>query len=78
MARVPSAPGRMGQEAARRAFNFRFVGETVSELRRVTWPARRETTRLTIMVIAVAVAVGIFLGVVDLSFSRLFDVILGN
>ena len=30
------------------------------------------------MVIAVAVAVGVFLGVVDLGFSSLFDIILGN
>ena len=33
--------------------------------------------RLTWMVIAVAVTIGIFLGFIDLGFSRLFDVILG-
>ena len=61
---------------ARRAFNLRFIGETISELRRVTWPNREETTRLTIMVIAVAVVIGLFLGLVDLVFSRIFDVVL--
>ena len=30
------------------------------------------------MVISVAVAIGIFLGIVDLGFARLLDVILGN
>jgi hypothetical protein len=30
------------------------------------------------MVISVSVAVGIFLGAVDLVFARLFDVLLGN
>ena len=30
------------------------------------------------MVISVAVAIGIFLGIVDLGFSRLLSVILGN
>ena len=78
MARTPSVPSRFGAGAARRAFNFRFVGETISELRRVTWPTRRETMRLTMMVIAVAGAVGAFLGLVDIGFARLFDVILGN
>jgi len=52
------------------------VGETIAELRRVTWPSRQETVRLTIMVISVAAAVGLFLGLVDLGFSRLMDVVL--
>jgi len=76
MARNAGVPGRVSTNVARRAFNFRFVGETVSELRRVTWPNREETTRLTIMVISVAVAIGIFLGLVDLVFSRIFDLVL--
>ena len=77
MARTPGLPRGMDANAARRAFSFRFVGEAVSELRRVTWPTRQETMRLSIMVIAVAVAVGAFLGIVDLAFARLLDVILG-
>ena len=68
--------GRVGGQAARKAFSLRFVGETLAELRRVTWPTRQETMRLTIMVISVAAVVGIFLGLVDLAFSRLMDVIL--
>ena len=78
MAREPGIPRRLSNEAARRAFSARIFGEVLSELRRVTWPTREETTRLTIMVIAVATAVGIFLGLVDMAFTRLFDVILGN
>jgi preprotein translocase subunit SecE len=76
MARNAGVPSRVSANVARRAFNLRFVGETISELRRVTWPNREETTRLTIMVIAVAVTIGIFLGLVDLVFSRIFDVVL--
>ena len=79
MARNPSAPSRrLGGEVGRRAINLRFIGETVSELRRVTWPARQETTRLTVMVIAVAAVVGVFLYVVDLIFAGLIGVLLGN
>ena len=79
MAKNASIPGRsLGNEATRRAFSFRFVGDTISELRRVTWPTRQETIRLTIIVIAVAAAVGLFLGIVDLAFSRIMDVVLGN
>jgi preprotein translocase subunit SecE len=53
-----------------------MFGEVVSELRRVTWPTREETMRLTLMVIAVAAAIGAFLSVVDIIFSRVMDVIL--
>jgi preprotein translocase SecE subunit len=76
MARNAGVPTRASAGAARRAFSLRLVGETVSELRRVTWPTREETMRLTIMVIAVSAVIGIFLGLVDLAFARLIDFIL--
>ena len=56
----------------------RFFGEVVSELRRVTWPTREETTRLTILVLVVSVAIGIFLGVVDIGFARFFSAVAGT
>lgn len=78
MARNAGVPRRMSAESARRAFSFRMVGEVVSELRRVTWPTRQETMRLTLMVLAVSASVGLFLGIVDVGFTQIFDVILGN
>ena len=78
MARNPGMPRRLGTGVMRRALTLRYFGDIVSELRRVTWPTRQETTRLTIMVIAVAATVGLFLGLVDMVFSRLIGVILGK
>ena len=78
MARSQEVPRRVDNEATRRAFSFKLFGEVYSELRRVTWPTREETTRLTIMVMAVAAAVGVFLGLVDIGFSRLISEMLGN
>lgn len=78
MARDPGVTRRVGSEVARRAFSVRAIGEVIGELRRVTWPTREETLRLTLMVIAVSAAIGAFLGVVDLGFSRLMGIILGN
>ena len=78
MARASGAPRQVSAEGARRALSFRFVGDVIGELRRVTWPTREETFRLSVMVIAVAAVVGTFLGLIDLGFSRLFDVLLGN
>jgi preprotein translocase subunit SecE len=57
--------------------SFRFFTDIIGELRRVTWPSREETMRLSIMVIAVAAVIGAFLGVIDIGFGRLFSVILG-
>ena len=76
MARNTGASGKASAHVARRAFSLRFVGETISELRRVTWPSRQETVRLTIMVLAVAGTIGLFLGIVDLGFGELMDRIL--
>jgi preprotein translocase subunit SecE len=55
---------------------FKFFGEVVSELKRVTWPSRQEVTRLTLLVIAVSLAIGAVLGVLDLLFARLLDIVL--
>ena len=48
------------------------VRELRSEVRKVVWPTRRETANMTMVVLAIAVALGIFLGSVDFIFSELF------
>ena len=78
MARDQGVTRRVSSEVARRAFSVRAIGEVIGELRRVTWPTREETFRLSVMVVAVAVAMGIFLGLVDLAFSEIVGRILGN
>ncbi len=78
MARDPGVTRRVSSQVARRAFSIRAIGEVVGELRRVTWPTREETFRLSIMVVAVAIAMGIFLGLVDLAFAEVIGIILGN
>jgi len=55
---------------------FKFVGETIAELRKVVWPTRQEATYLTTIVIVVTVIVAIALWVVDLGFSELMNIIL--
>ncbi len=55
---------------------FKFIGETVSELRKVVWPTRQEATYLTTIVIVVTVAVAMTLWVIDFGFSELIDAII--
>ncbi len=55
---------------------FKFVNDIISELKKVTWPTRREATYLTTLVIIFTVVVAIVLGVIDYGFSKLMNVIL--
>ncbi len=55
---------------------LQFSKEVISELRKVVWPSRQEATRLTIFVILIATAIGVFLGFTDLGFTQLFKSIL--
>jgi preprotein translocase subunit SecE len=43
----------------------RYVRETIGELRKVSWPTRREALQLSLIVIAVMVIMGIYLSLVD-------------
>ena len=53
-----------------------FFTDVVSELRKVVWPTREESTRLTIMVLTVAIAIGVALSMIDIGFSQLVEGIL--
>ncbi len=53
-----------------------FVREIRSELRKVVWPTRQQAINLTLIVIGVSAGVGIFLGLVDLTFTEMFRAIL--
>ena len=57
----------------RKGSRFRFFGQIISELRKAVWPTRQEAIRLSLMVIAVAAAVGIILGATDFGFTQLVN-----
>jgi preprotein translocase subunit SecE len=46
----------------------RFIREVITELKKVTWPTREETIKLTAVVIAISVIVGLFIGGLDALF----------
>ena len=55
---------------------FTFIKSVRAELLQVTWPGRRETIRLTAVVIIISVFVAIYLGLSDLGFSKLLELII--
>ncbi len=54
-----------------------YFVDTRGELRKVTWPTRPQLINLTLIVLAVTVAMAIFLGAMDLLFSTLIGWIIG-
>ena len=49
---------------------------TLSELKKVTWPSRKETIASTSVVLITVIMVSFFLGIVDLGLSRLVRIFL--
>ncbi len=47
-----------------------FFGNVVSEMRKVSWPKRKELTRYTVIVLSTVVVMALFFTVVDLGISK--------
>ena len=66
----------MTQPAAAKKKRFRlfaYIGEIVTELKKVVWLSRREVAYLTGIVLLVTIAAGIVLGALDFGFSALVE-----
>ncbi|KKS82857.1 MAG: Preprotein translocase SecE subunit [Candidatus Wolfebacteria bacterium GW2011_GWC1_43_10] len=46
-----------------------YLVESYYEIKKVNWPTKNETAKLTIIVIGFSLAVAVFLGVLDILFS---------
>ena len=53
----------------------RFLKEVAAELKKVTWPTRQETIKLTAVVIAISVIVGAFIGSLDAALVKLTSLV---
>ena len=51
----------------------RYLVESWAELKKVAWPTRETVVRLTLLVVAVSVAVGVYIFVLDRIFNTLVD-----
>jgi preprotein translocase subunit SecE len=54
----------------------RYLSESWAELKKVAWPSRETVIRLTLLVIAVSLAVGIYIFVLDSIFNTLIEQVL--
>jgi preprotein translocase subunit SecE len=52
-----------------------FLQETYAELKKVVWPTRNEVVRLTLVVIAISILVGLYIGGIDYVFTKITELI---
>lgn len=53
-----------------------FIRQSIAELKKVTWPTRKQTVKLTLVVISVSALVGLYIGALDYIFTLLMEYIL--
>lgn len=72
------AKGEKKVSRRKRQQNFvrRYISETTGELRKVSWPTRKEAVNLTIIVVIVIITMSMFLGSLDYIFGKFFELIL--
>jgi preprotein translocase subunit SecE len=66
-------PGKVRQWIDR---SVQFLREVKVELKKVTWPSRKQTVGSTVVVIILVLVISLFLGVVDVGLSSLIRVVL--
>lgn len=55
-----------------------YVKSSYEEMKKVTWPSKKETTNYTILVIVFSLAVALFLGLLDYLFNLGLEQIITN
>jgi preprotein translocase subunit SecE len=53
-----------------------YIKSSVEEMKKVTWPTRKETYNYTVLVILISLGMAAFLGALDYIFSALLQIAL--
>jgi len=46
------------------------ASKVIDELKKVSWPSRRETMRLTLVVVGVSLIIGLYIGIIDILLTK--------
>lgn len=55
-----------------------YLQEVRSEMGKVVWPTRKQVVELTVLVIAISIIVGVYVGGLDFVFTNVLNKILGR
>ncbi len=69
--RHPLIPGKIRNNYIDKA--MQFLREVMMELKKVTWPSRKQTTGSTIVMIILVAIISLFLGMVDFGLTKLIQ-----
>jgi len=53
-----------------------YIQDSIAEMKKVTWPTKKQTYNYTLLVIVVSLALAIFLGALDYIFNWLLQLII--
>jgi len=68
-------PVKKAPEKAPKEAKPNFITNVIGELKKVVWPTRQETIKLTTMVLVVSIVMGAILGLFDLGFAKLINLL---
>ena len=74
----PGLPGLLGWPGRKLAEARAFFTEVKSELKKVSWPSRKEVYSTTLVVVATSILFGFYLWGLDLVFSRVMSLVLAR
>ena len=55
-----------------------YIQASIKEMKKVTWPTKKETYRYTVLVIAISLIIAAFLGGLDYLFNFLLQILLNQ
>jgi len=55
-----------------------YIKEVRSELTKVVWPKRKEVIRLTLTILLISGIVGVYLGVLDYTLTKLLELLIAT
>ncbi|PIR93315.1 preprotein translocase subunit SecE [Candidatus Falkowbacteria bacterium CG10_big_fil_rev_8_21_14_0_10_43_10] len=58
------------------AKTINYIKESIEEIKKVTWPTKKETKQYTLLVIAISIAVAIYLGALDYIFNLILELLI--
>lgn len=50
-----------------------FFGDLMEELKKVSWPTRAQTVRLTLIVIGISLIIGLYIGIIDVALAKVLE-----
>ncbi len=51
----------------------KYLEEVIKELKKVSWPSKKQTIDKTILVVSVTIVVALYLGILDMIFLKIIN-----